>query len=122
MHGGTTAVFSILAKASHDSEAKYPVRPLIGSLAVAIAIHAGHNYFDLRPHLAFNDQATQLSDVIAALTERGVHEPLVFVRGLDTVPVGVIAVGVPLDLRVPGTPYPHELFANGVRPDAVVYE
>ena len=79
-------------------------------------------YFDLRPPLAFNDQASQLSDVIAALTERGVHEPLVLVRGIDTVPAGIVGVGVPLDLRVPGTPYPHELLASGVRPDAVVYE
>ena len=51
MHGGTTAVFSILAKLAHDSEAKYPLRPLAGALAVAVVIHSAHNLFWLPPKL-----------------------------------------------------------------------
>jgi glycosyltransferase involved in cell wall biosynthesis len=79
-------------------------------------------YFDLRPQLAWNDQASQLKAVVAALSRRGSDPPLVLVRGVDAVPAGAIKVDAPLDLRVPGTPYPHELFATGARPDVVVYE
>lgn len=51
MHGGTTAVFSILAKLAYDSDAKYPIRPLAGALAVAAVIHSAHNLFWLPPKL-----------------------------------------------------------------------
>lgn len=79
-------------------------------------------YLDLRPQLAWNDQANQLESVVAALSARGSAQPLVLVRGVDAVPVGAIKLDAPLNLKVPGTPYPHELFATDVRPAAVVYE
>lgn len=78
-------------------------------------------YFDLRQELAWRNQTDQLDTVISRLAARG-SPPLVLVRGLTTPPPGVLDAGTPLDLRTPGTPYPHELFGTGARPDVLVYE
>lgn len=78
-------------------------------------------YFDLRPELAWCNQADRLDDVVAHLAARG-SPPLVLVRGLTAPPPGVLDAGTPLDLRTPGTPFPHELLGTGARPDVLVYE
>lgn len=49
MHGGTAAAFAILAKLTHDAEARYPLRWYGAALVAATVIHALHNLFVLPP-------------------------------------------------------------------------
>jgi hypothetical protein len=76
-------------------------------------------FFDLRDVVARANQREELADAVAELRSR--HDPAmrVLARGCDA-PPGVIVPEV-LDLRVPGTPYPHVAFARSPRPDALVY-
>jgi glycosyltransferase involved in cell wall biosynthesis len=75
-------------------------------------------FFDLRPHLALADQPAELAAVARELREMHPTTPLL-ARGVD--PTDGVVIPDVLDLRVPGTPYPHVAFARAPRATALIY-
>ena len=78
--------------------------------------------FDLRPEVAFADQRDELDDAVRRVREVGGDDTVVAVRGIDAAPPGTIVVPQLFDLRLPGTPYPHDALAADPRLEALVYQ
>jgi RsiW-degrading membrane proteinase PrsW (M82 family) len=51
MHGGTTAIFAVLAKNQSDRRVRGGFRVFVPGLLVAVAIHSFFNHFFLLPHV-----------------------------------------------------------------------
>jgi glycosyltransferase involved in cell wall biosynthesis len=77
---------------------------------------------DLRPHLAFAGQRDELIDAVASVLAIGGEDTIVAVRGVDQAPAPAIVVPRFVDLREPGTPFPHEALAADPRPAVLVYQ
>jgi len=77
-------------------------------------------FFDLRDHLARAGQSHELTGITRELRDRYPAMP-VLARGAGAVAAGSIIVPEVLDLKVPGTPFPHVAFAATPRPQALVY-
>jgi glycosyltransferase involved in cell wall biosynthesis len=86
-----------------------------------IAQHDVGIIFDLRAEAAYAEQHTDLEDAVVLVRTIGGDDTPVLVRGVDPVPPGVIDVGDTLDLRTPGTLYPHDALRATPRPGALVY-
>ena len=78
-------------------------------------------YLDLRDDVAFAGQRATLADAVDLVRWLGGDNTPVLVRGAPTGGIAALAVEEPLDLRRPGTPFPHDALAAG-RPTALIYE
>jgi glycosyltransferase involved in cell wall biosynthesis len=78
-------------------------------------------FLDLRPEVAgLMRRDEELLCVVRALRSSK-PDAVVFVRGVADPPAGILAVEHLLNLRVPGTPLPHEAFGVGLAPQTIVY-
>ena len=90
-------------------------RPLLAEPDVGVL-------FDLRPSLATADQALELGAVMELIRAIGGDATPILVRGLSTLPRDAIAVRDALDLRRPGTPFPHDALRMTPRPEVLLYQ
>jgi hypothetical protein len=79
-------------------------------------------YLDVRDHVASAGQRDELEAAVRTIRRIGGDDTIIFVRGVDTPPCGVVLVVETLDLRQPGTPFPHDALASVPRPTVLVYE
>jgi glycosyltransferase involved in cell wall biosynthesis len=79
-------------------------------------------FFDLRPDVAFADQARALDGAVDLVRKVGGDTTMILVRGADDTTADVIVVADTLDLRRPGTRFPHDALAAEPRPQVLVYQ
>jgi glycosyltransferase involved in cell wall biosynthesis len=79
-------------------------------------------FFDLRPETARADQQCELDDAAALVRRIGGATTMILVRGVSEAPADVIVVDDTLDLRRPGTPFPHDALVREPRPRVLVYQ
>ena len=73
--------------------------------------------FDLRSEVALANQRDELDDAVALVRKINGGDPIILVRGpTDAATADTIAVPEVLDLRRPGTPFPHEALSTDPRP------
>lgn len=76
---------------------------------------------DLRPNVAFGNQADELNDVIELLGSQR-HQPLVATIGETTAPNPATQIDAVIDLRQPNALYPHEMLRHNPRLTALLYQ
>jgi hypothetical protein len=79
-------------------------------------------FFDLRAETAFAGQQRELDDAVELVRKIGGDATIILVRGVHDTTSDVIVVADTLDLRRPGTPFPHDALAAEPRPRALVYQ
>jgi hypothetical protein len=80
-------------------------------------------FFDLRDEVALADQRDELEDAIGHVRKIHGGDTIILVRGAPDAPMSdtIVVPGV-LDLRRPGTPFPHNALAADPRPQTLVYQ
>lgn len=78
--------------------------------------------FDLRPERAFIEQQRELDDTVRLVRAIGGEHTMVLVRGVHAPRSDVLVVTDTLDLRRPGTLFPHAALRANPRPQVLVYQ
>jgi glycosyltransferase involved in cell wall biosynthesis len=78
-------------------------------------------FFDVRPELAFAGQQCEIDEAIVHVRRVGGDSTMILVRGAHPATADVAVVDATIDLRQPGSLFPHEAFAEQPRPRVVVY-